>query len=412
MEYRQKEIPFCHRIVEKAFRNTTNFMHDFIYGTSHVRKMLLEDLANPEYREYAQRQLETLDSIETCVLAKRREKLVSLFHSNQWKTWNESIARNFISTFPDFSHILLGSETITQISDKISDIVASNNREGFLQFLCDIPDVVLNYRLTTFIVGDEQMEDEQIDDIFNNSTECDSNQSIRFFIFNVVKNLIERYTTDRLDLSTFRHAYVDALHPNKETYFRLKCIRIPPGFILQRAGKLMGHSVGVCENYTFFGINGLDIMNYALPESLGNDNTTRYCNDFGAVSVFEVTNELHLLDFSDVETVKNARKVGIIYTNSFTIDLSNTIIRKSTYDTDRCVAEEMCERGFDGFVAQDLAHYADADRFFPGEFALCNAVDNIKFIKTYDSSTFYIPFCNDPAVKDAKNKKKIRKNTI
>ena len=217
---------------------------------------------------------------------------------------------------------------------------------------------------------------------------------------NELRNIIVLSYKKPLDLDIFS--------PKEDEYHR----RVPKGTYFYRGFKTYRGPLDANRNYAFFAFDIWVPFSYVIPSvrkgederraGLGNTMELKtYCETLGGVACFQVKEDLKVLDFSHVRTVrhvlsvlqdKNAPK-DVLEAFQQNWELSadkSTFNRKSVDETDRIVVNWLCQQGYNGYISGGLG-------IFHGEAMICEPKTNLDYLGFYEAKKdFFFPYCDAP----------------
>lgn len=201
---------------------------------------------------------------------------------------------------------------------------------------------------------------------------------------------------------------LDVFSPVADEYHR----RIPKGTYFYRGFKTYRGPLDATRNYAFFAFDIWVPFGYVVPtqrqgedeERAGISNTMllkTYCEILGGVACFQVKEDLKVLDFSHVRTVRHVLSIlldakapeNVLKAFQENWELSadkNTFNRKSFDETDRIVVNWLCQQGYNGYIAGGLG-------IFHGEAMICEPKTNLDYLGFYEAKKdFLFPYCDAP----------------
>lgn len=228
-------------------------------------------------------------------------------------------------------------------------------------------------------------------------------------------NMLQRPLFDRINelrnIIVFSYKIplnLDVFSPKEDEYHR----RIPKGTYFYRGFKTYRGPLDATRNYAFFAFDIWVPFSYVIPSAkkgederrAGVGNTVQlktYCEALGGIACFQVKEDLKVLDFSHVLTVRHVLSVlqdlrapkDVLDAFQSNWELSsdkNQFKRISVESTDRIVVNWLCQQGYNGYIAGGLG-------VFHGEAMICEPKTNLDYLGFYEAKKdFFFPYCDAP----------------
>jgi hypothetical protein len=188
--------------------------------------------------------------------------------------------------------------------------------------------------------------------------------------------------------------------------------KVPKGTLVYRGFKTYRKPLDTALNYAFFAMDMIYTLGYLKPElepdkdylstPVNTASMNVYCQSIGGIAVFEVKEDIQVLDFGDLNTIKyihalleqlqapkeviRAAQKGWKVTNEISLGFK----RDSDDTEDRKVAQWLCRNNFGGYIAAAVEGLHD-------EMMLCNVHESLDYLGFYEpAKDLNFPICNPP----------------
>lgn len=384
MEYEQSQqqrvIPRRHLLFKKLYEYGDVPM----YGTSHLREILLIDTI----QGYP---LETFDRLVVEMVNRRRRILRDLLQSGQ------SLVSRFIPSADTWALLLLNiyleRENFEALARPFQEIQSRVHNSSI-----DIEEAV-SMLIYLVINNDDYMANWGNLPIFLN---LPGNQDMLIYADNpemttFMNGMITKIIMNYKVLSVIAIKEFVQSRPFVFDANGLKIISLDASLQLYRGYKAYRGRLSTVKTYAWFGFDITSVMNYMLPpEKEDNlnyvaatklfDRSSDYCSAIGGVAIYTTKRALKVLDFSDIETLRQLRRlmqdrqapqiVLKAFDDAWQLQTS-TFIRQSVDKKDFIVVEWLCSLGFDGYIAVGLEALND-------EIMLCGVADDVEYLRDID----------------------------
>jgi hypothetical protein len=188
--------------------------------------------------------------------------------------------------------------------------------------------------------------------------------------------------------------------------------RMPKGTLVYRGFKTYRKPLDQTLDYAFFAMDIIPTLGYLAPELKPDPNSPStlvstatmdaYCPAIGGIAVFELKQDIDVLDFGDVKTIqymhyllvqlKAPDEVVAAAHHGWKLssDVSPGFIRHSVDPKDRLVAQWLCRNEFGGYIAAAVKGLHD-------EMMLCNVHTLLDYLGFYEpAKDMNFPICNAP----------------
>jgi len=188
--------------------------------------------------------------------------------------------------------------------------------------------------------------------------------------------------------------------------------KVPKGTLVYRGFKTYRKPLDTALNYAFFAMDMIYTLGYLQPElnpqegylstPVNTASMNVYCQSIGGIAVFEVKEDIQVLDFGDLNTIKyihalleqlqapkeviRAAQKGWKVTNEISLGFK----RYSDDPEDRKVAQWLCQNNFGGYIAAAVEGLHD-------EMMLCNVHESLDYLGFYEpAKDLNFPICSPP----------------
>jgi hypothetical protein len=150
------------------------------------------------------------------------------------------------------------------------------------------------------------------------------------------------------------------------------------------------------DDYFWLGYDLVTSMAYITGLDYSAGTLGDFCQSLGVIGVFQTTEDLHLLNLSKIETIRNLMKeikdpkILKILTESFEIVTDplghESIKRVSKEEEDLILVQWLCQNGYSGYTS-------DVINGFASELMLCHPKGKIELIDKYDWKDLGLDYC-------------------
>jgi hypothetical protein len=179
-------------------------------------------------------------------------------------------------------------------------------------------------------------------------------------------------------------------------------LMLPSGFVLQRGTSYKMDPTDAeykfHDNYSFFSTSINTTLDYITPWKDTVYESYNFCDNIGEIYVFLTTRPLKLLNFSDIRAISYIRlrltelnaplEVIKSFEKGWKIN-GDGFERESSLDDDIVVVKWLCDNGYDGYIATGLQSLAD-------EIMLCNPRQTLTYMERYSIANFNVHVCEEP----------------
>jgi hypothetical protein len=378
----------------------------YSYGTAFVRDLMVQEgLPTEEF-----------DSLLTRLAAIRRAMLseyIDRIEKNEFER-HESLPESFFAENPDHKWKVheflitpwlspdLYKELIPYVND-VAKAVGDNQRNALLVFIkrvLPIDEYLLNWRSFSAVIGMRGYP--KYNDAIQVMTPLGATMSS---VFDTVVRKRRQESSTKFS--------IDAYAPRVITTLSHRGIRrVPKGTLVYRGFKTYRKPLDQTLDYAYFAMDMINTLAYLAPEMEPDPNSPStlvstatmdaYCPAIGGTAVFELKQDIDVLDFGDVKTIQYVYNLltelrapdevvaAAHHGWKLSDDASRGFTRHSVDPKDRLVAQWLCHHKFGGYIAAAVKGLHD-------EMMLCNVHTLLDYLGFYEpAKDMNFPICNAP----------------